>query len=343
MSETSKHKDAGVLIRLAYQGMCKLGIDADKVIEGLGINKEQLYDSQLRTSHAGQALFWKLTEDVSQDADIGLHLGAYIPLFKGQIIEYLFYSSASFGDGLKRSLNYQRLLSDAVQFRLIDNESETYLAFDFPGSNLRHLMESTCVVMNNFLTTASEDTFKPICVHFSHSGDVDNKDYQRIIGCEVLFEQNENRIYFNRSALSHRLLHTQPELLNLHEQLASQQLANLELQDLITKVREQIASLLETGEVNLESVAKQLDINPRTLRSQLTEAGTSFSQVLNDYRHYLAKKLLVKTNESIAEIVYLTAFSEPSTFYRAFKRWEGVTPVEYRKMNQNGSYSATHN
>ena len=39
------------------------------------------------------------------------------------------------------------------------------------------------------------------------------------------------------------------------------------------------------------------------------------------------------TGESIAEIVYLTGFSEPSTFYRAFKRWEGMTPIEYRQLN----------
>ena len=45
-----------------------------------------------------------------------------------------------------------------------------------------------------------------------------------------------------------------------------------------------------------------------------------------------AKRLLAGTDESIDEIVYLTGFSEPSTFYRAFKRWVGMTPIEYRKL-----------
>ena len=43
-------------------------------------------------------------------------------------------------------------------------------------------------------------------------------------------------------------------------------------------------------------------------------------------------RLLAGTEESIDEIVYLTGFSEPSTFYRAFKRWVGMTPIEYRKL-----------
>ena len=48
----------------------------------------------------------------------------------------------------------------------------------------------------------------------------------------------------------------------------------------------------------------------------------------------LARQLLATTDESIDEIVYLTGFSEPSTFYRAFKRWSGMTPIEYRKTAQ---------
>jgi AraC-like DNA-binding protein len=320
--------------------MCELGIDADAVIERSGIKKAQLYNSQLRTAHAAQELFWKAAEEVSGDTDIGLHLGEHMPLFKGQILEYLFFSSPSFGDGLQRMLNYQRLLSDAAQFQLIDNETEIYLSFNFPDSSLRHLLECTCVVMIKFLQAVSEGTFSPTRIHFIHQGLADSEDYQRILNCPVEFQQSENRIYFKREALNHRSLHTQPELLSLHEQIANQQLANLELQDLIGKVQEQIASLLETGEVNVESVAGLLKMNPRSLRSQLTEAGTSFSQVLNDYRHHLAKRLLAKTQESITEIVYLTGFSEPSTFYRAFKRWEGMTPVEYRKKKQSKDSTA---
>ena len=43
-----------------------------------------------------------------------------------------------------------------------------------------------------------------------------------------------------------------------------------------------------------------------------------------------ARRLLADTEEPIDNIVYLTGFSEPSTFYRAFKRWSGMTPVQYR-------------
>ena len=103
--------------------------------------------------------------------------------------------------------------------------------------------------------------------------------------------------------------------------------------DLVAEVRRAIGGTLESG-TSLETVAKQLGVPPRRLRTQLTDAGTSFNQVLADYRCRLAKRLLAQTSESIEQIVYLTGFSEPSTFYRAFKRWTGLTPIEYRKKKQ---------
>ena len=96
-----------------------------------------------------------------------------------------------------------------------------------------------------------------------------------------------------------------------------------------------IANIHITGQVNLDDVAGRLDMKPRTLRTRLTEAGTNFNQLLADYRCNLAKRLLSGTDESIDEIVYLTGFSEPSTFYRAFKRWTNQTPVEYRNSRRS--------
>lgn len=331
----SEQKDAGVLVKLAFQGMCALGIDATTVIERAGIGKEQLYDSQLRTPHSAQNLFWQAAEDVSGDTDIGLHLGKHMPLLKGQVIEYLFFSSPTLGDGIRRMLNYQRLISDAISLQLIEENVDAYISFSFPDMPLRQLTECSCGALIQFLKAVSDNVFTAKRIHLTHASGDNPGEYAKVWEAPVDFDQDENRVYFDKTFLNYRSLHAQPELFSVHEQLANQQLANLELQDLIADVQTHIAGLLETGEINVETVAKQLNMNPRALRSQLTEAGTSFSQVLNDYRHHLAKKLLAKTNESIAEIVYLTGFSEPSTFYRAFKRWEGITPVEYRKRKQN--------
>ncbi len=73
---------------------------------------------------------------------------------------------------------------------------------------------------------------------------------------------------------------------------------------------------------------------PRRFRFELTRAGTSFSDLLSEFRYAVARRLLRTTDEPIENIVYLTGFSEPSTFYRAFKRWSGMTPVQYRERRK---------
>ena len=118
--------------------------------------------------------------------------------------------------------------------------------------------------------------------------------------------------------MAYPLWQAEPELLQLHEQLAIEKLQELARYDLVGEVRRAIGSTLESGETTLETVASQLSITPRRLRTQLSEANTSFQQILSDYRCRLAKKLLANTAESVERIVYLTGFSEPSTFYRAF-------------------------
>ena len=124
-------------------------------------------------------------------------------------------------------------------------------------------------------------------------------------------------------------------MLQLHEQLANEKLQELARYDLVDEVRRAIGATLEQGETTLESVAAQLQITPRRLRTLLNDAQTSFQQILSAYRCRLAKKLLANTHESIEKIVYLTGFAEPSTFYRAFKRWTNETPIEYRKRKQS--------
>lgn len=326
--------DAGVMIRLAYQAMQDMGVDAFEVLRRIGLKHEQLAEKDLRTPHSAQSLFWSVIEEITGDPDIGLHLGENIPVFKGQVIEYLFLSSETFGEGLRRALNYQRLLSDAVNAKLDQDARGFYVGnITFTGG-LRHLSESVVIGVLKFFDYVTEGRFKPLEIHFEHAAGRHPEEYARVYRCPVLFNQPGNRIYFAPEIMTLPSSHAEPELLRLHEQLASEHVAKLEKQDFIDRVNRLIGELLESGHANLETVAERLGIKPRSLRTRLTEVDTNFNQLLADYRCNLAKKLLARTDESIDEIVYLTGFSEPSTFYRAFKRWVGLTPVEYRKSKQ---------
>lgn len=338
---TKKPRDSGILIRLAYQAMLKLDIDTNVVLSRLGLSKEDLYNSQLRTPHHAQKDFWEILEEVSGDPDIGLHLGDATMVYRGQILEYLFVSSQNFGDGLQRSTNYLRLISDVVSVSLGGDREERYFSVMFGDPQIRHLNEAIIIGLVRFFQFVTEDNFKPLQIEFNHTEHADLSEYQRIFNCPVSFGCKDMRIYFPAEILKYRSLHTEPELLKFHEQLANKHLANIERQDFIIEVTGQIANMLESGDVCVDLVAQRLGLSARSLRGQLAEAGCNFNSLLNDYRCKLSKRLLSRTNVSIHEIVYSTGFSEPSTFYRAFKRWENMTPIEYRQLHQNNTLGDT--
>ena len=326
--------DSGTLVRMAYQGLLNLNVDADEVLRRCGLDPAQLYKPNLRTHFSAQPLFWEAAVELSGDPCIGLHLGENMPVYKGQILEYLLLSSTTFGDGLKRVLNYQRLISDAMHGEVTESPTP-YLTNYFSEHRYLtpHLAEAMVVSLIRFLQSVSDDKFKPTRICFTHIAKTNLEEYQRVFQCPVEFNTQQFKLYFDPDILNYRSPYAEPELLSMHVQSADQHMQQLEKRDLIVEVRSQVGALLESGDITLERISAELCMSPRQLRHQLTVAGTSLQRIITQHRKSLSRRLLSQTDESIAEIVYLTGFSEPSTFYRAFKRWEGMTPIEYRQLN----------
>ena len=330
--------DASVVLRLAYQAIRRSGLPTEEILTKAGVALNQV-ETNDRTPLSSQYAFWLAAEEVSKDPDIGLHLGEHLPLYRGQVIEHLFISSENFGEGLKRALAYQRLISDAFHATLVIEEDRCYLANAQQSTRTdslvnRHFSECAMSGLLRFFKFITEGRFNPIYIDFNFSQGALEEEYFRVYECPVSLGQKQTRLYFDPAILDYQLWQAEPELLQLHEQLALEKLQELARYDLVGEVRRAIGSTLESGETTLETVASHLSITPRRLRTQLSEANTSFQQILSDYRCRLAKKLLANTAESVDRSVDLTGFAEPSTFSRAFKRWTNETPVEYRKRKQ---------
>ncbi|WP_396586790.1 AraC family transcriptional regulator [Bermanella sp. R86510] len=333
-------KDSAYLLRLVHEAMMAMNLDVNAIYGQVGVTQKHVNGSQERFSHSATHQFWKAAESVTGNTHIGLQVAKHLPPYRGQVLEYLFLSSPTFGDGLTRALNYQRLLSDVVQSYLdIDGQQATFVLDTVLGRDLsRHYTVCISYGVMQFFKTVTQGEFTLERMDFMFSADGYEHDYEAIFACPVRFNQANTAMVFNKNILDVKSDHAQPELVKLHEQLASEHVARLEQQDLINNVKKIIGELLDSQDVTLDAVSSRLGMSQRYLRSALAQAGTSFNQVLADYRSMLAKHLLLQTHESIEQIVFLTGFSEPSTFYRAFKRWTGQTPIEFR---QNGKASCS--
>jgi AraC-like DNA-binding protein len=97
------------------------------------------------------------------------------------------------------------------------------------------------------------------------------------------------------------------------------------------EVRKQIIQMLPLGRVDQTTVAERLYRSRATLQRQLKAEGTNFRTIHDSTRRNLAERYLRSGDLAQAEIAFLTGFTDQSNFARAFKRWVGVTPREFRQ------------
>jgi len=95
-------------------------------------------------------------------------------------------------------------------------------------------------------------------------------------------------------------------------------------------VRQRLAASMEGGVLGMAEVARSLGTSPRSLHRRLADEGTSFNDLLDEVRRQFAEQYLARPRPKIAEVAYLVGFNDPSAFFKAFRRWTGVTPSEYR-------------
>ena len=327
--------DDVALMRLAFDALRASGADPDRVLQRLGMPAGELPSG--RYPHMAQVLFWKAAAEECGDEHVGLYLAQYLPAFHGLLLEYMFLSSETFGDGLRHALRYVRLLSDSLSAKLQVEGDVATLIMGMSAEVPRHFPEMLAGAVIRLFSALTEGDFKPHEAQFIHPQGAPLQRYAEVYGCPVSFAQPHYALVFDAAVLSKASRHAAPELLQMHESLARRQLVEVERLDLVRQVRALIAELLVDNGATLEQVAARLQMPARRLRERLAVAGVRFNDLITDYRCRLAKDLLLNTDERIDVIVERTGFSEPSTFYRAFKRWVGETPVEFRRRGREAA------
>ena len=158
------------------------------------------------------------------------------------------------------------------------------------------------------------------------------QSYEAAFPCPVHFHQEVNALVLKPEALTTPLLHRNPTLHTSLLQNCDQLLNQIALADSYrNKVLKVLGTMLHGKTPSIEEVAQQLCIPPWTLRRKLKDEDTAFQILVDEMRRDVALSYMKNTSLSFGEISYLLGFSTPGAFQRAFKRWAGTTPGEYRK------------
>jgi AraC-like DNA-binding protein len=217
--------------------------------------------------------------------------------------------------------------------RLDETEKELTLTLLFSHKR-RDIPERSdailAVVMKACRMTYVED-LTPESVTFTHPKPACSAKFFEYFRCPVVFEAPTNSLTLSIDAVDKNLPGSHPQLAELADQVIIDYLAKLDQNHIPQKVKAVIIDQLPSGNVTNKNVARALYMSSRKLQRQLQGAGTTFNTLLTEIRQDLAQKYLEDQDTSITEIAFLLGFSESSAFSRAFKRWRGVPPSEYRK------------
>lgn len=174
---------------------------------------------------------------------------------------------------------------------------------------------------------------RPLKVSFTHKKPVDITPYEQYFGCEVLFGQEHNRLVFRKEDLDIRTSKADESINRFMIERLQEKARGFEVtaDKLLKDASHLIRDALPSGIPFAGEIGKHMGMSTRTLSRRLSEKGTTYRQLVQDTQHQISIDLLTNTSETVSEIAFQTGFSEQSAFNRAFKRWTGMSPLEYRK------------
>jgi transcriptional regulator, AraC family len=160
--------------------------------------------------------------------------------------------------------------------------------------------------------------------------------YQPLCSTAVQFGASANRLRLSRSTLEQaNPQHCPSTFHHLLQLCEAEMLQRTRVRSLGERITHLLGPLLNGGrEPDLEEVALHLQLPTWTLRRKLAEEGTRFRDLLNDTRRDLAEAYIRDTELAFGEIAYLLGFASAEAFQRAFKRWTGLTPGEFRRSQR---------
>ena len=309
------------------------GVDRAKLFDAVQLAPETIEGALGFVPLAKTVEIWSAAEKLSGDPHFGLKMGARVRPGYLSIVAYAMMSCGNFTEALLQAQRYQRLISEGGKLELRLEEPLASIVYWPQTDELafsRHQIEAVLVVIIGFGRWLVSQELSPVEVRFTHPEPAETAEHRRVFGCPVVFGATENSIVLDRSWLEKPLPESDPQLHRTHAAQADRRLSEMDAQN----VPEQIAAILE-GSGHFHGtrghMAHRLGLSRRTLQRRLAETGTTFRVLVDAYRHRAAAALLADPEISISEVGFLIGFAEPSTFYRAFKRWEGIPPAQYRR------------
>jgi AraC-like DNA-binding protein len=268
----------------------------------------------------------------TQDPQIGVRAGALMASGDAGVIDYVLDSASTVADALDVTARYMRLLNDAVECR-----------FEYDGARALFRMDTRIA-----MPPAAEDfmlagfytahlwvrRIPDLELWFRHAAPANMDAHRKTFGStRCRFGAPCSGVSFPRVHLQQQLDRADPNLHAITRRLADILLAELPPESALfsDRVRALVARELATPRLSTAWVARRMRMSARTLARRLEAENTTFFQLLDDVRRDRSIRLMEDRSLTLTEIAFVLGFAHVASFHRAFRRWTGRTPAEYRQ------------
>ncbi|HHQ14630.1 MAG TPA: AraC family transcriptional regulator [Chromatiales bacterium] len=308
--------------------------DPRGVFKAVGLDYRRLAVPGARYPRYRLVELWKAAVECTGDPCFGLAVGTRIRPTTLHAIGFSWLSSRNLREAFQRLIRYYHVLSTGpVELELTDQDDGTVIFRihdDAEQPSADAAIDAFAIGLVKLARLASSNQFHPVGVTFQHAEHGCLEEYIQAFSAPVTFGAAENSLIFDRAALETTLPGDNPELANCNDIVAERYLASLNQTRISSEVRKLLVEMLPSGTATETAIAQRMHRSTSTLQRQLHAEGTNFKQLREETRRALAEEYIREHALSLSQIAYLLGFSDQSNFSRAFRRWTGMAPREYR-------------
>jgi len=242
------------------------------------------------------------------------------------------YHARDYRDALNRMARYKEMCPPE-NIRIVEEGGSCIIEVEWsdtdqPGPPL--LVGTTLAFLLELGRRGTGVPLKASLVEFKHTMN-QVQGMEDYFGCPIQIGAKCNRLTLHREDLDRPFVSYNAELLDILTPILNQTLDEQRRRHSMTGIVKWILKRSLTGDrVEIQNVANELRMSERTLQRRLNDEQTSFKQLLQEARHELAREYLSNLYLDIKEVAFLVGYKDQSSFYRAFRGWEGITPLNWR-------------
>ena len=310
------------------------GIDPRPLYRDSRIDPGKFQRPGSRVPFSKMDLLWKLAVEASEDPGFGIKVGARVTPGDFFVLGHAWIASETLHGAFRRLSRFVHVLSTARNSLQIRDNKESCTLIESCAPRMVQprpaALDAGVTALLRMCDFVTATPVRPRHVVLPSTLDSRGIDYEPIVGCPVAFG-DVGTWEFSKADVETMLPGSIPEVVTAVEAIADEYLASLDEGAVAREVREALIRMMPSGKSDQDTVARRLYRSRSTLQRQLVAEGTSYRQILESTRRSLAEKYLRSNDYSQADVAFMLGFTDQSNFARAFRRWTGMTPGEFRK------------